>query len=167
MDSNGNRDETGESKRHQRLLRVLVLVAIVVVAVVYGVPRFFYFAGLADHRGQAEVITDFEKVDNNQSTISKISYLQPSTFSELPDDVIHELESRGCIIPQVYGERKPQNVIRGEFAKKGQLDWAVLCSINKQSSILIFWGTSKMSTSSIAQSPDSKWLQGMGDGDFA
>lgn len=33
---------------------------------------------------------------------------------------------------------KPHNVIKGQFAKAGQIDWAVLCSIRGVSSILVF-----------------------------
>ena len=32
------------------------------------------------------------------------------------------------------------NVIHGQFARRGQTDWAVLCSKAGQSTILIFWG---------------------------
>jgi hypothetical protein len=32
------------------------------------------------------------------------------------------------------------NVIRGEFARVGQLDWAVLCSRDGHSTILVLWG---------------------------
>ena len=40
--------------------------------------------------------------------------------------------------PQVLATGKLDNVVRGEFAKRGQSDWAVLCSVNGVSSILVF-----------------------------
>lgn len=46
-------------------------------------------------------------------------------FPELPNNLVVELKRRGCTIPQPY---RQANVIRGEFAKPGQTDSAVLCS---------------------------------------
>jgi len=51
--------------------------------------------------------------------------LRPTAFPEPPKNLITELERRGCTVPQPYTSRKA-NVIRGEFAKPGQTDWAVL-----------------------------------------
>jgi len=68
----------------------------------------------------------------------QVTRLGPSAFPELPRNIRRELERRGCTIPQVWEDRKPHNVIKGEFTRKGQTDWAVLCSLNRVSSILIF-----------------------------
>jgi hypothetical protein len=69
---------------------------------------------------------------------SQIRQLAPTAFAELPKQIMLELQSRGCTVPQVYGAPKPHNVIRGEFQRKGQVDWAVLCSRNGLSSVLVF-----------------------------
>lgn len=72
--------------------------------------------------------------------------LKPSDFPELPTKIVRELERRGCTIPQVtlegveMKESRPQNVVSGEFARKGQKDWAALCSRRGQTAIYIFWG---------------------------
>ena len=63
---------------------------------------------------------------------------QPTAFSELPEHIVAELQSRQCTIPQIYDDPEPHNVISGEFKEKGQTDWAVLCSKDLISSILIF-----------------------------
>jgi hypothetical protein len=76
--------------------------------------------------------------------------LQPSAFLELPKPLIAELQRRGCTIPQPYTNRKA-NVVRGNFAKPGQTDWAVLCSINGFSSILVFWNGSERNPAQIAK----------------
>ena len=55
-----------------------------------------------------------------------------------------------------------QNVIKGEFAKRGQTDWAVLCSVGRVSSILIFWNASESNPSRIAEMKDIDRLQGEG-----
>jgi hypothetical protein len=76
--------------------------------------------------------------------------LRPTAFPELPKNLVVELKRRGCTIPQPYTNRKA-NVIRGEFAKPGQTDWAVLCSKSGFSSILVFWNGSEHNPTKIAR----------------
>lgn len=68
--------------------------------------------------------------------------LQPTAFPKLPKNLVTELKRRGCTIPQPYTDRRA-NVIQGEFATPGQRDWAVLCSANGFSSILVLWNGSE------------------------
>jgi hypothetical protein len=90
--------------------------------------------------------------------------LKPSAFSQMPKNIVSYLEARGCTVPQIFGETKPHNVIRGEFAKSGQFDWAVLCSRNRISAILVFWNGSTKSVAEIARGDDRSFLQtGAGD----
>ena len=95
---------------------------------------------------------------------SQVKRIQPAVFSKLPKSHVGELQARRCTIPQTYGNRTLHNVIHGEFAKKGQTDWAVLCSKNRVSSILIFWGGSEKNVSEIAKGLDKGFLQGIGNG---
>ncbi len=75
------------------------------------------------------------------------------------------LQKRGCTVPQIFGDNKAHNVIRGQFARRKQFDWAVLCSRNRVSSVLVFWNGSTKSVSEIAKSPDKNFLQTInGDG---
>jgi hypothetical protein len=90
--------------------------------------------------------------------------LAPSNFKQLPRELIQELERRRCTVPQVWGSREPGNVIRGEFLKKGQTDWAVLCSVNMKTSILVFANGSPSNPISIAEGEDLKMLQGVREG---
>jgi len=90
--------------------------------------------------------------------------LKPSAFSQLPKNIISYLQARGCTVPQIFGENKPHNVIRGEFAKSGQLDWAVLCSRNRVSAILVFWNGSTKSVAEIAHTDDKGFLQTISEG---
>ena len=62
--------------------------------------------------------------------------LPPSSFPELPTAFRAELERRECMIPQ----RPEVNVIRGEFARKHQMDWAALCARGDETAIVVFWG---------------------------
>ena len=92
-----------------------------------------------------------------------IERLKPSRFPELPRTVTEELERRGCTIPQAYVDRRPHNVISGRFRDRSHVDWAILCSRNRLSAILIFWAGSTHDVTTLGESPDEGWLQGIGD----
>src|SRR5436309_14838260 len=76
------------------------------------------------------------KIDEAERRIVR---LQPTAFPGLPGSVVQELQRRGCTIPQEAYTKKPHNVIRGNFARPGQTDWAVLCSVNQTSRLSSFW----------------------------
>ncbi len=86
--------------------------------------------------------------------------LQPGDFPDLPPELRAALEHRGCTIPQPYdaGGRK-KNVITGEFTSAGQTDWAVLCSHERRSAILVFRGGRSGQVDTLAEEPDSQYLQ--------
>lgn len=89
--------------------------------------------------------------------------LEPARFPDLPGAVRAELERLGCRVPQAFYPEEPHNVIRGNFARAGQEDWAVLCSRDGASEIRVFWGGPARCPSPIGEpSPDRDWLQGMG-----
>ena len=83
-------------------------------------------------------------------------YIKPEQVKGLPSNIVMELKKLDCLIPQ--GILDHTNAIEGEFAIKGQKDWAVLCSINGKSSIHIFWGGSKKCPSVIAERWDEEYL---------
>lgn len=56
-----------------------------------------------------------------------------------------------------------QNVIKGEFAKPGKTDWAVLCSVGRASTILIFRNGSEIKPAEIAMGSDVDRLQSWSD----
>src|SRR6266850_1103498 len=89
----------------------------------------------------------------------QVTRLPPSAFPELPANIRRELERRGCTIPQVRADKKPQNVIKGVFTRKGQTDWAVLCSVNQVSTILVFRNASERNPSELARETDIDKLQ--------
>jgi hypothetical protein len=91
--------------------------------------------------------------------------LQPDAFPALPLGLRTALEQRGCTIPQPYtsgGQKK--NVITGEFTSPGQTDWAVLCSSEKRSAILLFRGGRSDQMDSLAEESDAQYLQVVGNG---
>lgn len=96
-----------------------------------------------------------------QEAERRIVRLGPTAFPELPGNVSRELRRRGCTIPQEAYSKKPNNVIKGEFAKAGQTDWAVLCSTRGVSRILVFWSGSEANPAAIAPEEDRKFIQMM------
>ena len=88
--------------------------------------------------------------------------LSPTAFPELPGKLSLVLQQRRCTIPQVSMLER-HNVIKGEFAKRGQTDWAVLCSVGRVSSILIFWNGSEINPGRIAEAKDIDLLQSARD----
>ncbi len=91
----------------------------------------------------------------------RIVRLPPTAFPELPGNVVRELQRRGCTIPQEAYTKKPHNLMKGEFAKPGQTDWAVLCSVKGVSTILVFWNGSEKNPAAIAPMEDRNFLQGI------
>lgn len=99
---------------------------------------------------------------NFQEAERQIVRLPPTAFTRLPAAVVRELQRRGCTIPQEVFSKTPNNAVRGQFARPGQMDWAVLCSVNGASSILVFWNGSANSPADLAVAEDKIYLQGLG-----
>jgi hypothetical protein len=90
--------------------------------------------------------------------------LAASAFAGLPPAIDKELVRRGCTIPQPFTAARPANVIRGRFTSATQTDWAVLCSIRRTSSILVFPNGSASGVVELAAEPDINSLQEIGNG---
>ncbi len=87
----------------------------------------------------------------------------PNVFVAMPSKVRDELTRRHCTVPQIWSTPHPHNVIKGEFIRSGQIDWAVLCSVNRHSAILVFPKGSGSGVIEIAQEPDRQALQEVSD----
>jgi hypothetical protein len=85
--------------------------------------------------------------------------LAPAAFVDLPAPVRTELEARGCTIPQPFAGNGSQNVVKGRFTSAKQMDWAVLCSRQGTSSILVFRGGAASTVAEIAAQADVNSLQ--------
>ena len=93
-----------------------------------------------------------------------IRRLSPDDFPQLPGAVGDALKERSCAVPQSFYPERPHNVVSGAFARAGQRDWAVLCSVDGRSSILIFWADGVTPTpAELAPADDATFLQGIGN----
>jgi hypothetical protein len=116
--------------------------------------------------------------------IESVKRLQPSEVAAqlpgLPPEFVEKLNTRGCTIPQFDDGSSadaataqmtpsepnavaPTNVIEGEFAKKGQKDWAALCSNGKTSTIVIYWSKPTSCPASLARLDDAHYLKPAAD----
>lgn len=95
----------------------------------------------SETRGQDQ---DKEQIEAGQLQIAgqsrpyRLRRLPLSSFPELPPSVRSVLAQRSCMVPQTWEARRPENVIHGAFYQAGHEDWAVLCSHDGESSLLVF-----------------------------
>lgn len=94
-----------------------------------------------------------------EAAVARIRRLPIEAFPELPAPVAATLRARRCTIPQPDSPGQPANVIRGEFIRSGQTGWAVLCSVNHASSILVFRDASDRNPYAVSTQPDRAYLQ--------
>jgi hypothetical protein len=82
-----------------------------------------------------------------------------SAFPQLPAAIRREATRRGCAVPQSNETRDPHNVVRGEFTGSGVDGWALLCSREKASAILVCVDGARVACETVAESPDASWMQ--------
>jgi len=85
----------------------------------------------------------------------------PDSFPELPKPVRDSLAHRGCQIPTPGAFRR--SVVTGAFTVKGAVEWAILCSVQDTSQILIFNAGNGAVVDSLGRGADSGWIQGNGN----
>lgn len=90
--------------------------------------------------------------------------LLPSAFQQLPPPIRDDLEHRSCTIPQLWDALAPGNVVHGHFRTARETDWAVLCSVNRASTLLVYWGGRVDSVDQLAPAPDRTYLQDVAEG---
>jgi hypothetical protein len=88
----------------------------------------------------------------------RIRLLPVSSFPQLPPEVALQLDHLGCMIPQTYEAREPENAIHGSFEKKGSGDWAVLCSVNHVTTLYVFFQSDLDRPIPLRHQPDNEWL---------
>ncbi len=91
-----------------------------------------------------------------------VRHLPVSSFPNLPPAVQEQLDHRGCLIPQSYEARQPENVVHASLESSGSSDWAVLCSVHGTVSLLVFFGSDSSQPFTLASSPETERLQSHG-----
>src|SRR5207253_7491154 len=94
-----------------------------------------------------------------EEAIGKIRRVPVKAFPELPRTVAGVLGARNCSVPQPSADGAPHNVIRGEFFAKGDAGWAVLCSVNNSTSLLVFRNGRDTNPDTLTTSEDRVYLQ--------
>lgn len=90
--------------------------------------------------------------------------LAPAGFVNLPPDVRGDLERRHCTVPQPFTARSPENAIGGRFLSATGTDWAVLCSVERVSSILVYRDGTAPPIAELARRPDMGGLETVAPG---
>jgi len=83
-------------------------------------------------RNQADEIKD--------AAVAANRYLRPDDFKNVPAQVRSRLNQQLCLIPQDVETAGPHNLVAGEFAQRGQRDWAAYCSVRGKSKVIVIWG---------------------------
>lgn len=105
-----------------------------------------------------QVETGFADIAGHPHTRYSNRLMPVSSFPRLPDAVARELDAKGCMIPQTYEARAPENVIGGSFEKKGSTDWAALCSVHGVSTLYVFFASDFAHPIALRSQPDTLWL---------
>ena len=88
-----------------------------------------------------------------------IERLAPAEIPGLPEGVRSFLEGLGCTIPVPAWSDGLTSVVRGEYRQAGQTDWAVLCSMDRVSRILVFWSGDPVHVAVLGERSDRDYLQ--------
>ncbi len=82
---------------------------------------------------------------DGRDTAYRIRNLPLNAFPELPGPIADSLAALGCVIPQTYQAKRPENVIHASLERPGSQDWAVLCSVKDKVSLLVFLASASAS----------------------
>jgi hypothetical protein len=120
------------------------------------------FVAPAQQPDSANLNTTGQIIFDGHSTPYLIRHLPVNAFPQLPPAVQDALTRRGCLIPQTYEARQPENVAHASLERPGSSDWAVLCSVNGNVSLLVFFSSSNGDPMVLAIAPETERLQSHG-----
>lgn len=106
-----------------------------------------------DRSGQASV--------DGRTAPYLIRRLPVDAFPQLPVSVQSALLRRGCLIPQSYEARHPENVVHASLERPGSSDWAALCSASGTVSLLVFF-PGRAEPMVLATAPETSRLEAHG-----
>jgi hypothetical protein len=112
-----------------------------------------------DEQSLANLVTRGEITIDGQSHPYVIRHLPPDSFPNLPEPIAKTLQQRACLIPQTYQAHHPENAVRGSFEWPGSQDWAVLCTVQGNVSLLVFFASAPGNPQVLATVPEIDRLQ--------
>ena len=89
--------------------------------------------------------------------VARVPRIAIDRFAALPPTVREAFTQMNCRVPQAT-TAAIANVIQGEFAAKGQRDWAALCSDGTLTQIRIVWGGPVRCDDRVAPTQDADTL---------
>lgn len=98
-------------------------------------------------------------IANGRSVNYVVHRLPPSSFPDLPAPIADVLNRRGCLIPQTYEARRPENVVRAALERAGSQDWALLCSAKGTVALMVFFSSAPEHPMILASAPETERLQ--------
>jgi hypothetical protein len=98
-------------------------------------------------------------IANGRSMNYVIQHLPPSSFPDLPAPIADLLNRRGCLIPQTYEARRPENVVHAALEHAGSQDWALLCSVKGTVTLMVFFASAPERPMILATAPETERLQ--------
>jgi hypothetical protein len=112
-----------------------------------------FILAAAQLRSQTDSFVDTGHLTvDGHDVVYRIRNLPINAFPELPAPIIEALTSRGCVIPQTYQAKRPENVIHASLEHAGSQDWAVLCSAQDRVSLLVFLASASASKPAVLAS---------------
>jgi hypothetical protein len=117
------------------------------------------FTALAQNSASVPLNTTGSIVIDGHPTPYLIRHLPASSFPNLPSAIQEQLDHRGCLIPQSYEARQPENVVHASLESSGSSDWAVLCSSQGTVSLQVFFGSGSKLPFTLASAPETEHLQ--------
>jgi hypothetical protein len=105
------------------------------------------------------LVTEGHIDQGGRSVPYEVRHLPVSSFPNLPLNVAGQLTDRGCLIPQTYEARRPENVVHASLQRQGSSDWAILCSTQGEVSLMVFFGAAPGRPLTLVSTPETQRLQ--------
>lgn len=138
---------------------LLCLASGFVAAALLKAPRVAAFAQGASPPMESErTEAGRARLSSGKDVLYRIRLLPVASFPALPQAIASQLRQRGCMVPQTYEARRPENAIRGAFEQQGSDDWAVLCSVDGVTTLLVFFGSHPDAPIVLRRQRDAEWL---------
>jgi hypothetical protein len=133
------------------------VLAALMAAPAWSAPQDWSSAGISAQNVE-RIESGSAPLANGRMMAYRIRLLPVSSFPDLPEAVAAEMNQRGCMIPQSFEAKQPENVIHGAFRAPGSSDWAALCSVHETTTLYVFFAGQASKPMALHSQADSAWL---------